>query len=204
MRDFHRTSDRRTRRVRSELKRNYLTFCLGLSVLIKAAASIVSGTGHPAATGWPEGAAAVAYLPSAVGWWEGPPFGGGEWHIQFRGDTEAFTQALTNFVAIHAPALDLMVHDGPQHEKFLDGARVDWELVVWNPESWNHLFNNTNVTIFGDSPNNGKPVPAPRLNVFIGDGGVDWSKVTIPPGVSVHDERKSISSVTNLPSFHRP
>ena len=180
-----------------------LALVTGLLMVVRANALILSGTGSPTYTnGWPEGAATVSSLKSCVGWWEGPPFGGGEWHMQFRGDTEKFMQALTNFAAIHAPELDLVVHDDPTHGQFLQldkqnqpdtDSRVDWEFVVWNPESWNQLHNSTNAAmqrLFPDDPSLHKPVPAPRLDVYIGGGGVDWAKVTIPAGLHVRDQRK--------------
>jgi hypothetical protein len=178
-----------------------VALAVGLLMVVRADALIVSGTGSPTYTnGWPEGAAAVASLKSCVGWWEGPPFGGGEWHMQFRGDTGAFVMALTNFAAIRAPGLDLVVHAGPKHDQFLElnkqsqlvtDSRVDWEFVVWNPESWNQLHHNTNaafVKFMKNDPNFGKPLPAPRLDVYIGGGGVDWAKVKIPKNLHVRNE----------------
>jgi hypothetical protein len=47
----------------------------------------------------------VANLKSRVGWWEGPPFGGGEWHFLYRGDQAAFEATLAAFAAIRAPVL---------------------------------------------------------------------------------------------------
>src|ERR1035438_3379874 len=136
------------------LKINCLALVVGLLMVVRTNALIVSGTGSPTETnGWPEGAAAVSDLKSCVGWWEGPPFGGGEWHVQFRGDAKALNQALTNFAAIKSPTLDLVVHDGPKHDQFLEldkqsqpntNSRVDWELVIWVPESWNQCYNSTN------------------------------------------------------------
>jgi hypothetical protein len=190
-------------KMKTRIKTNSLALAIGLLMVVRANASIVSGTGSPTYTnGWPEGAAAVSNLKSCVGWWEGPPFGGGEWHMQFRGDTEAFAVALTNFAAIRAPALDLVIHDGPKHGQFLElnkqsrpdtDSRVDWELVIWNPESWNQRYNGTNEanqSFFAKDPNLHQPIPAPRLDVYVGGGGVDWAKVTIPAGLHVRDERK--------------
>ena len=43
---------------------------------------------------WPAGAVDVANLKTRLGWWEGPPFGGGQHNFQYRGGTAAFQQAL--------------------------------------------------------------------------------------------------------------
>ena len=48
-------------------------------------ALIMTGKGEPVTdAGWPAGALAVANLKSRLGWWEGPPFGGGEWGLLNR------------------------------------------------------------------------------------------------------------------------
>jgi len=181
--------------MKTKINTNALVLAVGLLMVVRANALIVSGTGSPTYTnGWPEGAAAVSNLKSCVGWWEGPPFGGGEWHIQFRGDAEALNEALTNFAAIKSPALDLVIHDGVKTDQFLK-TKVDWELVVWVPENWNNLYNSTNAAltkIFKDSPvasNLGKPVPAPLLSIYIGGDDVDFAKIKIPANVHVDDER---------------
>jgi hypothetical protein len=188
------------------MKTNVTALVIGLLIVVRANATIISGTGGPTYTnGWPEGAAAVSNLKSCVGWWEGPPFGGGEWHIQFRGDTEALNEALTNFAAIKSPVLDLVIHDGPKHDQFLEldkqslpvtDSRVDWSFFFWIPKSWNNIYNSTNAAwikvLKENDPDFGKPMPAPRLDIYIGDGGVDLEKIKIPGNLHVRDERKQI------------
>ena len=49
---------------------------------------------------WPAGSLDVANLKSRVGWWEGPPFGGGQHQFLYRGDVEAFQRALDAFAKI--------------------------------------------------------------------------------------------------------
>jgi hypothetical protein len=189
--------------LKTGIKTNCLTLTIGLLMVARANALISSGIGSPPySTGWPEGAAAVSNLKSCVGWWEGPPFGGGEWHIQFRGDADALNQALTNFTAIKCPVLDLVLHDGPKHDQFLEldkqnqpgtDSRVDWNFVVWNTNSWNSIYNTTNTAwikvLKENDPNFGKPMPPPQLDIYIGDGSVDWKKVKVPANVNVRDER---------------
>ena len=148
--------------------------------------------------GWPDGALEVANLKSRVGWWEGPPFGGGEHQFLYRGDTTTFQQALDAFAAIRAPALDLVVHDGPHESPFLKlgedtktETRVDWTFTVWRPESWHRLFNNPKLIFYEKSPNFRKPVDPPRLDVYIYGGQVEWAKVKVPANVRLRDERAS-------------
>ena len=164
---------------------------LGLVLLasLPASALIMSGTGNQPVHdyGWPEGALKVANLESRLGWWEGPPFGGGEWHFLYHGNTEAFQKALTAFAAIRAPALDFVLHDGP-HEDGILKKQVDWTFTVWVPANWHSLFNNPKSVFEADQPNFRQPVAPPRLDVYVGSG-VDWAKVKVPPGLSVRDER---------------
>jgi hypothetical protein len=189
------------------LRRNFFVFVIVAFFAAQADALIISGTApiDPIyLRNCPEGSIAVAQLKSSVGWWEGPPFGGGENHILYRGDADALNEALTNFAAIKSTNLDLAIRIGPKNDQFVvpkigeegkPDSRVDWEFVVWVPESWNNLYNSTNtalIKIFKDSPvssNLGKPVPAPQLIVYLGGGQIDWDKIKIPANVRVNDER---------------
>ena len=70
--------------------------------------------------GWASGTEHAANHPSRLGWWEGPPFGGGEYHFLYRGDTAAFQEALQAFAKIRAPRLELVIKDGPNNSFWLD------------------------------------------------------------------------------------
>src|SRR5712691_13249017 len=61
---------------------------------------------------WPTGALEVANLKCRVGFWEGPPLGGGQHCFQYRGDTKTFNDALDKFTHITAPELEVIVHEG--------------------------------------------------------------------------------------------
>jgi hypothetical protein len=178
-------------------------FLLLLSLLFtcSALALIQVGRGNSPVRdpGWPVGAVDVANLKSRVGWWEGPPFGGGEWQFLYRGDTLSFKEALAAFAAVHASELDLVIHNGPHENQFLKdennskaNARVDWTFTVWVPTNWHRLYNNTNGILRTNSPNSGQLLPAPRLDVYLEPGsGIEWNKVNVPENVRVRDERAS-------------
>jgi hypothetical protein len=155
---------------------------------------------------WPAGSVDVANLKTRVGWWEGPPFGGGQHNFQYRGDTQAFQQALDTFAKIKAPKLQLFVHDGgPAEGIFLKDEKVpkastrfDWSFTVWNPASWNHLYNDPHSQFSAEDPNGGfhATIDPPRIDVFVGgDSGIDFSKVNVPSGISVIDERASANGI---------
>ena len=80
----------------------------------EAAALITGGEGNKPISdpGWPKGAAAIFNHPSRIAWWEGPPFGGGQWHSESRGDARTLTAILTAFSKMDAKTKRVVVHDG--------------------------------------------------------------------------------------------
>jgi 5-hydroxyisourate hydrolase-like protein (transthyretin family) len=149
--------------------------------------------------GWPASSVQVANLPSRLGYWEGPPFGGGEYHFLYRCEnTDEFNQALKTFAAIHAGNLELFVRNGPEYSFWLKKNeeelskpenRVDWTFTVWIPDSWNRLYNSPRSFLFSDHLNFKKPVAAPRVDVYIGGGSIVWEDVKIPKNLVVIDKR---------------
>jgi hypothetical protein len=144
---------------------------------------------------WPEGTLAIANLKTRVGWWEGPPFGGGQFTFLYRGDTKAFNEALKLLDQLKAPAVELHVHAGPHEDFWLvergekkEGAkrrdpRIDWSFTVWTPENFHHLYNNPTGLFASDRPDFRQPLPAPKIDVYLGDGLIDWKDVKVPEKV---------------------
>jgi hypothetical protein len=170
--------------------------------------------------GWPTGAEAVANLPSRLGYKEGPGFGGGEYYFEYQcKDTAEFNDALKKFGAIRVPRtarrsltsfdgqmtslveekpLLLVVHDWPRggsaksgaEKEGREGKRVDWTFTVWVPESFHRLFSNPKGYFDSDHPHFRQPVPAPRIDAYIGGAGpIVWEKVEVPANVRVLDQR---------------
>lgn len=168
-----------------------------------AAALILTGSRNQPVhdPGWPPGAVDVANLPTRIGWWEGPPFGGGEWHFEYRGGTEELQKALGAFAEIKGSVLDLFVHDGTKNSFVLDPnhnttTNVDWTFTIWVPAAWQNLYGNDKPILFSDDPNAGRPMPAPRLDLYLGGNGpVAFDRVKVPKNVTVHDERASTAGV---------
>jgi carboxypeptidase family protein len=184
------------------MKRIFVTLSAALLFPLTSSALISFSLGNDPVRdpGWPLGALEVANLKWRVAHAEGPL--GQHSTFSYRGDTEAFMKALTNFAAIRAPALDLVIHDGPQEVSYLkdpkdanSNARLDWSFTIWVPASWHQIFNNPKSHFAEDSTNFRQPVDPPRLEVYIGGGGVDWTKVEVPANVRVRDERESASGV---------
>jgi hypothetical protein len=175
-----------------------------LGLVCPVEALILTGTGNQPVhdPGWPSGAVDVANLPSRIGWWEGPPFGGGEWHFEFRGKIEVFQQVLDAFAKIKPPVLDLFVHDATQNSFVLDPNHktatnnIDWTFTVWVPDRWQALYGSDHPIMFSDDPNAGKAMPPPRIDLYLGGNSqVAFDQVTRPPNVTFHDERAITAGV---------
>lgn len=153
----------------------------------------------------PQGSEAVANLPTRVGGWVGPPFGGGEYHFSYQCDeTSEFNEALAVFAKIRAPRVELYVHDGPGRDFMLDprqgddkrGLVIDWRFTVWTPESFHRLYNDPRQQFMSDHEYYRQRVPAPRIDVYVHkDGAINWSEVKIPDRVVVIDQRSSAAPV---------
>ena len=145
---------------------------------------------------WPAGSLDVANHKSRQSWTEGPPFGGGQWAFQYRGDTRAFNEVLAKFAQIKATELLLVIHEGATEnphaspdDKARGLQRVDWIYTIWTPENFYRLFGNAKGFFASMQPEMGSELPPPQLDVFVGPGGVDWSLVQMPNGLRVIDER---------------
>jgi len=148
-----------------------------------ALALITGGEGNSPVTdpGWPKGAAAIFNNSSRIAWWVGPPFGGGQWHAECRGDTKVFNAVLADFAKLDVKTRRLVVHDGVGQSYWLNinreparqaAARMDWAFMVWQPESW-------------ERDRSGPPA---QIDVYTG-GNVRWDDVKVPAGIEVIDQR---------------
>ena len=161
----------------------------------EASALITGGVGNAQVRdpGWPAGAAAIFNHPGRVAWWEGPPFGGGQWHAECRGDVKALNAVLTEFAKLDVKSRRIIVHDGGGHSFWLApnnepeklaAAKIDWAFTVWQPASWEQLHKmpaDLNPTDPGDTG------PPSVIDVYT--AGIDWAAVMVPPGIEVIDRR---------------
>jgi len=172
----------------------WLALCLACPSA-QALIMVIPGNQRVENYGWPLGAEKVANLPSRLGAWEGPPFGGGEWHFLYRSkDTAEFNEALALFAAIRTPRLELVIHDAlgpePSHTpKSKVELGADWTFTVWRPENWHRLYSNPESSYDCGNPNFRKPVAPPRIDVYLGGGAIVWLGVKVPEKVRVIDRR---------------
>src|SRR5262245_40323575 len=62
--------------------------------------------------GWPAGSAKIFNYVGRVAWWEGPPFGGGQWRAECRGDAKAITAVLNDFAKLDWKTKRVVLHEG--------------------------------------------------------------------------------------------
>lgn len=172
-----------------------LAGCLMLLLLgaSEAGAMISIGGSDPMRDmGWPDGTLPMANLPTRFAYWEGPPFGGGDYHFQYAcKNSEQFNEALLVFGGIQVPRLELVVVDG-MPEPFWDDQkrRVDWEFEAWHPRSFYELNQRPGDIFMADSPWYHRPLPPPRVTLYLGpECPIDWKKVEVPGNVTVIDKR---------------
>jgi hypothetical protein len=179
-------------------------FLLAILVARGAQALITGGYGNDPLPDrdWPEGTLAIANHKSRLGWWEGPPFGGGKYTFLYRGDAKAFNEMLELLAGINWPRVELHVHRGPHDDFWLvdrsekpegekkDGEkkrdpRIDWSFTVWTPRNFHHLFNNPAGLFLSDQSEFRQAVPSPRIDVYLGGGLIDWKDVKVPDNLHV-------------------
>jgi hypothetical protein len=116
----------------------------------EAFALIIGGEGNTPVRdpGWPVGAGAIFNVVSRITWWEAPPFGGGQWHAECRGDAKALNAVLAEFARLDVKSKRIVLHDGIGNSFWLnannepakrDVAKMDWMFMVWQPEKWMRL-----------------------------------------------------------------
>lgn len=200
----------------------HLVLAVGLACLTTAPSNaliLVGGAEPMPDRGWPAGVEKLVNLPSRMSWWEGPPFGGGEYHLQYQcKNTDEFNQALVLFAAVQLPRASrttlssptdttesisaplpvLVVHDGPAPTSFAapgqdekkEGRKLVWTLLAWCPESWHRLYNHPRGFWESTQPGFRQSVPPPTIDVYLSkDGPIDWAEVKVPDGIRVVDRR---------------
>jgi hypothetical protein len=175
-----------------------LTAAIAAVPFQSARALILGGEGNKPITdpGWPKGAAVLFNHPARVAWWEGPPFGGGQWHAECRGDARAFGAVLADFARLDARTKRVIVHDGVGQSFWLNmnrepakeaAARIDWTFMVWRTDAWK-FQRGLPVDLRAIDGRDADKGPPAQIDVYTG-GNLRWSDVTVPNGLEVVDER---------------
>ena len=88
--------------------------------------------------GWPKGAAEIINNPARIAYWVGPPFGGGQWHAEYRGDAEVFNAVLADFAKLDVKTKQVIVHDGIGNSFWLNTNHEPAKRAAaeWTGSSW--------------------------------------------------------------------
>lgn len=165
----------------------FLAFLSALVVADSAFALIIGGEGNVPLDdpGWPKGAAEVFNDRTRIAYWEGPPFGGGEYHGEYKGDADDLQRMLDALAGIEGASPRVVTHDRTAESFWLtttDKSQehpMDWEFTVWVPDRFEIQR--------GWSVGDNATVPQPQIDVYLGRG-LDWSAISIPDGVELIDQ----------------
>jgi hypothetical protein len=173
--------------------RAVLVLLLGLVIVAvsppEAYALILGGLGNTPLRdpGWPAGAEAVFNTPARLAWWEGPPFGGGQWHAECAGDAKALSAVLANFAKLDVKAKQVVLHDGVGRSFWAKNAPMDWRFMVWQAASWQRQ-RRLPVDIGRIDAREAANGPPAQLDVYTG-GKVKWAEVVVPRHLKIVDNR---------------
>ncbi|MEM8734887.1 MAG: carboxypeptidase-like regulatory domain-containing protein [Planctomycetota bacterium] len=151
--------------------------------------------------GWPKGADKVFNWPTRIAWWEGPPFGGGQWHAESKGDAKVLNEVLEAFAEIDAPKKRLIVNEGIGYSFWLDPngskradrtTKIDWEFTIWVPERWALQMRLPADMSAVQSSKDESPVP--QLTIYA--ASVRYSELRIPKGIEIIDNRMEAHGYT--------
>ena len=172
-----------------------------LSVILSqsALALITGGEGNEQelkVAGWPEGAAEIANNKARIAWWEGPPFGGGQYHIEYRGDAKALNVILAKFAELKSNNKEIVIHDGFVNSFWLNPNRspekkintaMDFRFMVWSRDNWDRLrqMPADYSPVAGADEKKG---PLTRIDIYAG-GKIRMQDVKLPEGIKVVDNR---------------
>jgi hypothetical protein len=146
--------------------------------------------------GWPVGAAGIVNFKGRVAYWVGPPFGGGQWHAECRGDADDLNAILQAFALVDSKNKKVIVHDGNGKSFWLntnddpakrDAAKIDWVFTVWQKESFERLLKMP-ADLHRIDKDDAKLGPPLTLEIYTG-GSVKWKDVLMPKGLTVIDKR---------------
>ena len=96
-------------------KRYITTLFLLFALSSTALAVIIGGKEEPMEVrGLPSGSLPLANLPTRIAWWEGPPFGGGQYHFEYSGRTADLQEAIDLFTDVESKRKQVVVRAGEQ------------------------------------------------------------------------------------------
>lgn len=169
-----------------------IAFSLLVAMVTPASALITGGKDEPLKVqGLPDGSLPLANLKTRIAWWEGPPFGGGQYHFEYSGTTSDLQAAIDLFARVESARKQLIVRSGVQNSFWLNitdktkQQTIDWQFMVWRPANWQQLRGAKAGLLPPGEEGDG---PMTELVVYVSDR-IEWKSLVIPPTLTVIDER---------------
>ena len=173
-----------------------------IAMLARTAPALITGgegNGPIADPGWPKGTYAIFNNPGRIAWWEGPPFGGGQWYAECRGDAKALSAVLADMARLDVPTKRVVLHDGVGQSFWLnpnrepqkqEAATIAWTFIVWQPPNWERL-RQLPVDVNPTDPRDADKGPPTQVDVYTGT--LRWSDVIALKGSksSISDWRRT-------------
>jgi hypothetical protein len=179
-------------------KRYLTTLLLVFAFASPALALITGGKDEPMKVrGLPSGSLPLANLNTRIAWWVGPPFGGGQYHFEYSGQTADLQEAIDLFAEVDSKRKQVVVRAGEQTSFWLDLRDkekkhvIDWQFVVWLPKNWQHL-SNARAGLLPPGEEGDSPITV--LYVFVTDR-IEWKSLRIPTSIKVVDERLEANGI---------
>ena len=185
------------------MKRRYpallLLFLLCVFLTSPLHALLIGGGAEPMQDrGWPAGSTELANLKTRIAWWEGPPFGGGQYHFEYSGKTADLQKAIDLFAKVDAKRKQIVVRAGKQASFWLnigkkegEKSSMDWQFVVWVPGNWEQLKGARHGLL---PPGEEGDSPKTLLNVYL-TKRIKWDKLNIPKSLRVVDLRLEANGI---------
>ena len=170
-----------------------------LIVSANPAHALITGGGDEEVNvgGLPDGALALANLPTRIAWWEGPPFGGGQYHYEYSGETLDLQKAVDLFAKVDASRKRVVIQAGEQ-ESFWLGIRdktnkhpIDWRFVVWVPANWQRLRGAKAGLL---PPGEEGAAPPTTLEIYV-SRRINVKQLKIPESLKVVDKRLEANGI---------
>jgi len=175
----------------------WLAWVVAIATTSPVFGTIIGGEGnHPISDpGLPTGAIEIMNHPARVAWWEDPPFGGGHWHGDYRGDVGALNALLAEFGKLEGTRKRVVVCDGAGQSFWLNpnselakeaDARVDWKFAIWQTGGWEK---HCDMPVDLRRENDRECDQDPPAEIQVYTDRIKWVDVSVPEGVTVIDNR---------------
>lgn len=128
----------------------------------------------------------VVSRPERVGYWEGPPFGGGRYQFEYiTTSTRTLNDAMAMFASIDAPRLKLVIREEAFYSTFLKAEnstplQIDYTFTIWEPTKYKLAHELWKQHPDDRSDHSSPNTPPPTMTIYLAPGRLSKEKIIIP------------------------